>query len=104
MKMQECLFTPFPPFFPLFSPLPPCLPRSSISSFLSISLSLDVSTYTAELGDYSPRKHQQGYVSELQLFPGQTEDLEEKIAQFHREHSGKTTQKAEFLLLANAKR
>jgi hypothetical protein len=58
----------------------------------------------AELGDYSPRKHQQGYVSELQLFPGQTEDLEEKIAQFHREHSGKTTQEAEFLLLANAKR
>ena len=43
-------------------------------------------------------------MSELQLFPGQTEDLEEKIAEFHREHVGKTTQDAEFLLLANARR
>jgi hypothetical protein len=58
----------------------------------------------AELGDFSPRKHSAGYVSELQLFPGQTEDLEEKISGLHRELSGKTTQDAEFLLLANARR
>ena len=49
-------------------------------------------------------KHGPGYVSELQLFPGQTEDLEEKIAELHREHVGKTTQEAEFLLLANGRR
>jgi tyrosine-protein phosphatase non-receptor type 4 len=58
----------------------------------------------AELGDFSSVKHGPGYVSELQLFPGQTEDLEEKIAELHREHVGKTTQEAEFLLLANGRR
>ena len=65
---------------------------------------LKYSLCAAELGDFSPRKHPPGYVSELQLFPGQTEDLEEKIAELHREHVGKTTQDAEFSLLANARR
>ena len=68
-----------------------------ISPFLSPYLS-------AEMGDYSPKHHPAGYVSELQLFPGQTEDLEEKITELHREHIGKTTPEAEFLLLANARR
>ena len=68
-----------------------------ISPFLSPYLS-------AEMGDYSPKHHPAGYVSELQLFPGQTEDLEEKISELHREHIGKTTPEAEFLLLANARR
>lgn len=83
---------PLPPP-PLLLSLLPSLPLSLLSSLLSSS---------AELGDYSSRKHPAGYVSELQLFPGQTEDLEEKIAEFHREHNEKTTQEAEYLLLANA--
>lgn len=39
----------------------------------------------AELGDFDPKRHTTGYVSEFQLLPNQTEELEERIASVHRE-------------------
>jgi len=40
----------------------------------------------AELGDYNPDEHGPGYLSNLQLVPNQTEDLEKKIAELHMLH------------------
>lgn len=41
---------------------------------------------TAELGDYHPEEHGPGYLSRLQLIPGQTEEMEKKIAELHKLH------------------
>lgn len=40
----------------------------------------------AELGDYHPEEHAPGYLSRLQLIPGQTEDMEKKISELHKLH------------------
>lgn len=40
----------------------------------------------AELGDYHPDEHGPGYLSHLQLIPGQTEEMEKKIAELHKLH------------------
>ena len=40
----------------------------------------------AELGDYHPEEHGPGYLSRLQLIPGQTEEMEKKIAELHKLH------------------
>jgi len=39
---------------------------------------------TAELGDFDPRRHSPGYVSELRLMPKQTEEFERHVAVLHR--------------------
>ena len=39
---------------------------------------------TAELGDFDPRQHSPGYVSELRLLPNQTEVFERRVATLHR--------------------
>ena len=39
---------------------------------------------TAELGDYDPKRHSPGYVSEFRFVPNQTEDLEVRISQLHK--------------------
>lgn len=41
---------------------------------------------TAELGDYQPEEHGPNYLSNLQLIPGQTEDMERKISELHKLH------------------
>ena len=42
--------------------------------------------HIAELGDYIPEEHGAGYLSRLQLVPGQTEEMEKKIAELHKLH------------------
>lgn len=40
--------------------------------------------FTAELGDYDPRRHSPGYVSEFRFLSNQTVDLETRIAELHK--------------------
>ncbi|EDL80010.1 similar to MGC14161 protein (predicted), isoform CRA_d [Rattus norvegicus] len=45
----------------------------------------------AEIGDYDPGKHPEGYSSKFQFFPKHSEKLEKKIAEIHKtELSGQT--------------
>ena len=41
-------------------------------------------SFTAELGDYDPKRHMDGYVSEFRLFPNMTPTLEENIVEYHK--------------------
>ncbi|KAJ1526841.1 hypothetical protein ONE63_008405 [Megalurothrips usitatus] len=65
-----------------------------------------LASYTAqsELGDYHPEEHGPGYLSHLQLMPGQTEEMEKKVAELHKLHKGQTPADAEFNFLDHAKR
>ncbi|KRT83005.1 hypothetical protein AMK59_4108, partial [Oryctes borbonicus] len=61
-------------------------------------------TVQSELGDYQPDEHGPNYLSHLQLMPGQTEDMERKIAEIHKLHKGQLPADAEFNFLDHAKR
>ncbi|XP_033224912.1 tyrosine-protein phosphatase non-receptor type 4 isoform X4 [Belonocnema kinseyi] len=65
-----------------------------------------IASYTvqSELGDYLPEEHGAGYLSRLQLIPGQTEEMEKKIAELHKLHKGQLPADAEFNFLDHAKR
>ncbi|XP_078044167.1 protein tyrosine phosphatase Meg isoform X3 [Augochlora pura] len=65
-----------------------------------------IASYTvqSELGDYHPEEHGAGYLSRLQLIPGQTEEMEKKIAELHKLHKGQLPADAEFNFLDHAKR
>ncbi|XP_015524862.1 tyrosine-protein phosphatase non-receptor type 4 isoform X3 [Neodiprion pinetum] len=65
-----------------------------------------IASYTvqSELGDYHPEEHGPGYLSRLQLIPGQTEDMEKKIAELHKLHKGQLPADAEYNFLDHAKR
>lgn len=39
---------------------------------------------TAELGDYDPRRHSIGYVSEFRFISNQTVELESRIEELHK--------------------
>ena len=39
---------------------------------------------SAELGDYDPRRHSPGYVSEFRFVANQSVELENKIAEQHK--------------------
>jgi len=39
---------------------------------------------SAELGDYDPRRHSPGYVSEFRFLSNQTVELESRIAELHK--------------------
>ena len=39
---------------------------------------------SAELGDYDPKRHSEGYISEFRFVPNQTEELEQRITSVHR--------------------
>ncbi|XP_075237521.1 protein tyrosine phosphatase Meg isoform X2 [Lycorma delicatula] len=58
----------------------------------------------SELGDYQPDEHGPKYLSGMKLFPGQTEEMEKKIAELHKLHKGQTPADAEFNFLDHAKR
>lgn len=45
---------------------------------------LNNTCFLAELGDFDPRHHTPGYVSEFCFVPNQSEELERKIAAIHR--------------------
>lgn len=38
----------------------------------------------AEIGDYDPGKHPEGYSSKFQFFPKHSEKLERRIAEIHK--------------------
>ncbi|KAJ8681347.1 hypothetical protein QAD02_017134 [Eretmocerus hayati] len=65
-----------------------------------------IASYTvqSELGDYHPEEHGPGYLSRLQLIPGQTEEMEKKICELHKLHKGQLPADAEFNFLDHAKR
>ncbi|ETE69445.1 FERM domain-containing protein 5, partial [Ophiophagus hannah] len=57
----------------------------------------------AEIGDYDPGKHPEGYSSKFQFFPKHSEKLERKIAEIHKiELSGQTPAMAELNFLRKA--
>ncbi|XP_016066966.1 PREDICTED: FERM domain-containing protein 5 [Miniopterus natalensis] len=57
----------------------------------------------AEIGDYDPGKHPEGYSSKFQFFPKHSEKLERKIAEIHRtELSGQTPATSEMNFLRKA--
>lgn len=39
---------------------------------------------TAELGDYDPDEHPENYISEFEIFPKQSQKLERKIVEIHK--------------------
>lgn len=43
-----------------------------------------VSRCPAEIGDYDPGKHPEGYSSKFQFFPKHSEKLERRIADIHK--------------------
>ncbi|XP_048338056.1 FERM domain-containing protein 5 [Sphaerodactylus townsendi] len=57
----------------------------------------------AEVGDYDPGKHPEGYSSKFQFFPKHSEKLEKKIAEIHKtELSGQTPAVSELNFLRKA--
>ncbi|KAH1184467.1 hypothetical protein KIL84_015083, partial [Mauremys mutica] len=57
----------------------------------------------AEIGDYDPGKHPEGYSSKFQFFPKHSEKLERKIAEIHKtELSGQTPATSELNFLRKA--
>ncbi|XP_045863995.1 FERM domain-containing protein 5 isoform X1 [Meles meles] len=57
----------------------------------------------AEIGDYDPGKHPEGYSSKFQFFPKHSEKLERKIAEIHKtELSGQTPAISELNFLRKA--
>ncbi|KAJ7416777.1 FERM domain-containing protein 5 isoform X1 [Willisornis vidua] len=57
----------------------------------------------AEIGDYDPGKHPEGYSSKFQFFPKHSEKLERKIADIHKsELSGQTPATSELNFLRKA--
>ncbi|XP_004285425.1 FERM domain-containing protein 3 isoform X2 [Orcinus orca] len=57
----------------------------------------------AELGDYDPDEHPENYVSEFEIFPKQSQKLERKIVEIHKnELRGQSPPVAEFNLLLRA--
>ncbi|XP_069786448.1 FERM domain-containing protein 3 isoform X3 [Narcine bancroftii] len=70
---------------------------------LSDAASLGAYTLQAELGNYEPDEHPEGYVNEIKLFPKQTQKLERKIADIHKnELRGQSEAVAELNLLQKA--
>nr|XP_018908523.1 PREDICTED: band 4.1-like protein 4A [Bemisia tabaci] len=57
----------------------------------------------SELGDYDPRRHSPGYVSEFRFVANQTAELETKIAQIHKELVGQLPCEAELNYLDKVK-
>ncbi|XP_037979943.1 FERM domain-containing protein 3 isoform X1 [Motacilla alba alba] len=57
----------------------------------------------AELGDYDPDEHPENYISDFKIFPKQSQKLEKKIAEMHKnEFRGQSPAVAEFNLLLKA--
>nr|XP_051689720.1 FERM domain-containing protein 3 isoform X1 [Oryctolagus cuniculus] len=57
----------------------------------------------AELGDYDPDEHPENYISEFEIFPKQSQKLERKIMEIHKnELRGQSPPVAEFNLLLKA--
>ena len=59
----------------------------------------------SEFGDYDPTYGDgSAYVRELRLAPKQTSQLEDKVSELHKTHTGQTPEQAELHYLENAKK
>ncbi|XP_078531962.1 FERM domain-containing protein 3 [Lissotriton helveticus] len=57
----------------------------------------------AEIGDFDPDEHPENYISDFKIFPKQSQKLEKKIAEIHKNDvRGQSTAVAEFNLLLKA--
>ncbi|XP_062565326.1 uncharacterized protein DDB_G0283357-like isoform X2 [Armigeres subalbatus] len=72
---------------------------------VSFELAAELGAYVvqAELGDYDPRKHPPGYVSEFRLLNNQTKEIESRIHEFHVQLKGMAPSQAEFNYLDKVK-
>ncbi|CAH1985773.1 unnamed protein product [Acanthoscelides obtectus] len=68
-------------------------------------LSAELGAYIlqSELGDYDPRRHSPGYVSEFRLFPNQSVELEMRVAELHQTLMGQLPAQAEMNYLDKVK-
>ncbi|KAJ8917863.1 hypothetical protein NQ315_010776 [Exocentrus adspersus] len=57
----------------------------------------------SELGDYDPRRHSPGYVSEFRFLPNQSVELEMRIAELHQNLAGQLPSQAELNYLDKVK-
>uniref|UniRef100_A0A182JC47 Erythrocyte membrane protein band 4.1-like 4A n=1 Tax=Anopheles atroparvus TaxID=41427 RepID=A0A182JC47_ANOAO len=72
---------------------------------VSFELAAELGAYVvqAELGNYDPRKHPPGYVSEFRLLNNQTKEIESRIHELHIQLEGMTPSQAEFNYLDKVK-
>ncbi|VTJ70208.1 Hypothetical predicted protein, partial [Marmota monax] len=87
-----------------FYPADPAALKEEITSDdLSVSTQFFYLPLKAEIGDYDPGKHPEGYSSKFQFFPKHSEKLEKKIAEIHKtELSGQTPATSELNFLRKA--
>ncbi|XP_059366011.1 protein 4.1 isoform X4 [Carassius carassius] len=72
-------------------------------SFVTLAL-LGSYALQSELGEYDPEVHAIDYAKELQLIPGQTRELEEKVMELHRTYRSMSPAQADMMFLENAKK
>uniref|UniRef100_A0A8D2MUA0 FERM domain-containing protein n=1 Tax=Zonotrichia albicollis TaxID=44394 RepID=A0A8D2MUA0_ZONAL len=85
-----------------FYPTDPAALKEEITRYL-VFLQIKRDLYHAEIGDYDPGKHPEGYSSKFQFFPKHSEKLERKIAEIHKsELSGQTPATSELNFLRKA--
>uniref|UniRef100_T1IUU4 FERM domain-containing protein n=1 Tax=Strigamia maritima TaxID=126957 RepID=T1IUU4_STRMM len=72
---------------------------------VSFEVGTELSAYIiqSELGDYDPRRHLYGYVSEFHFLPAQTMEMENKISEIHKTLIGQIPSAAELNFLEKAK-
>lgn len=58
---------------------------------------------SAELGDYDPRRHSNGYVSEFRLIANQSKELENRVMELHQQLKGMSPSAAELNYLEKVK-
>ncbi|KAE8740487.1 hypothetical protein FOCC_FOCC013992 [Frankliniella occidentalis] len=78
-------------------------PRHKHMIFVSTVLIVFSVLCTAELGDYDPRRHSPGYVSELRFVSNQSVELESRIADLHKGLVGQLPADAELSYLDRVK-
>ncbi|KAA0710688.1 Protein 4.1 [Triplophysa tibetana] len=72
-------------------------------SFVTLAL-LGSYALQSELGEYDPEVHGTDYAKDLQLIPGQTKELEEKVMELHRTYRSMSPAQADMMFLENAKK
>lgn len=70
----------------------------------SVQPRFQYSLHTAELGDYNPIEHVNGYLGALQLLNEQTDETERRISELHKLHRGQLPADAEYNYLEHAKK
>lgn len=72
-------------------------------SFMSRAL-LGSYLVQSELGDFDEDHHKSGYLSAFEFAPNNTPELEEKVAELHKQHRGQSSAEAELHYLETAKK